>query len=77
MKTGRDGFGQIDLMIQITVLGVGAALVVPPVSNLVGGRPVSTGGWISLVVGGVLALVGLVLILKDYVVPWLRGWPQD
>ena len=58
------GFAQPEIMILIAMAGVGAALVIPGITQLIRHQPVTTGNGIGLAAGLLLIVLVPVLLVK-------------
>jgi hypothetical protein len=52
------GFIQMELMLLIVLVGIGAALGLPPLVKLLKHQPMSGGNWGALILGALLAIGG-------------------
>lgn len=58
--TRRDlGFVNLELMLLIGLVGIGAVIALPSLMKVLRHQPVSTGNWAAIIIGALLALFGV------------------
>jgi len=55
----EQGFIQMELMLLIGLVGIGAAIGLPSLIKLLRHQPMSGGNWTTLILGALLALAGV------------------